>query len=690
MHDRSVPTLSCHLPTHPFRGAWTLVAVLLIAGPLPAPAQVADARSTEALFTAAQASAGRALYRERCAVCHGVEMDDGTAPPLKGPDFVRVWGRAERSLDDLFYILRTTMPRDGRGALSEDDYIDVLAYVLQRNGYRVGERALSANAEVLAAIRLEAHGQVAETDSTPAPRFIKGDRGLEVSGSGPTQSELTAAHTNAVDWLYHTHDYSGRRYVELEQIRRGNANQLTAVCAFQLGGDHTFQAGPIVYRGVMYVSTTRLTAALDAATCRALWRHEWEPRDAEPWPNNRGVAIKDGRVVRGTADGYLLALDATDGRLLWASHVAEPVLGETITMPPMIYEDLVLIGPAGSENNISGWVGAFRLEDGQPVWKFKTVLGASEEGGQAWPNPEGIPLGGGAVWTPLALDVEREELYVAVTNPAPDFPAHLRPGPNLYTNSLVALDVRSGELRWYAQLVPNDSHDWDLTQVSPLFRTEVKGQARDLVATVGKDGILRVLDRRTHERLYETPVTTQENVDVPLTGEGVRVCPGYLGGVEWNGPAFNPRTNMLYVNAVDWCTTFALADTVRYVDGELYLGGTVEMDEESQGWLTAIDASTGEVRWRYRSERPMVSALTTTAGELLITGELDGDLIVFDARTGGELYRFNTGGPIGGGIVTYSVDGRQYIATTSGQASGNFSNEGAPVVFVFALPSGAR
>ncbi len=333
-------------------------------------------------------------------------------------------------------------------------------------------------------------------------------------------------------------------------------------------------------------------------------------------------------------------------------------------------------------------MGAFRLHNGEEVWRFNTVPGAQDDEGDTWPNPEGIPLGGGAVWTPFTLDLDREELYVAVTNPAPDLPAHLRPGPNLYTNSLIALDVRSGKLRWYEQLVPNDAHDWDLTQVSPLFRTRVKGRERNVVTTVGKDGILRPLDRETHERLWETPITTIKNVDVPLNKEGVLVCPGVLGGVEWNGPAYHPGTDMLYVNAVDWCMTFALVDTVRYVEGELYMGGTWELAEESQGWLTAVDAASGEVRWRYRSERPMIAAVTTTAGDLVLTGEVTGDFIVLDARNGDVLYRFFTGGPMGGGIITYEVDGKQYIAVASGKPSGFWVDEhaGSPTMFVFAVP----
>jgi len=357
-------------------------------------------------------------------------------------------------------------------------------------------------------------------------------------------------------------------------------------------------------------------------------------------------------------------------------------------MPPLIYEDLILIGPAGSENAISGWVGAFKLSDGSLVWKFRTVPGVEDNGSASWPNPAGIKLGGGAVWTPLSFDTESEELYVAVTNPAPDLPSDLRPGANLYTNSVVALDIRTGKLRWYKQLISNDSHDWDLTQVSPLFSTAVKGRQRSLVATVGKDGVLRAVDRDSREIVYQTPVTTIKNAEVPVTTKGIFACPGTLGGVEWNGPALDPGTNTLYVAAVDLCATFWSVDKVRHIPGRLYMGGKVQRDESSQGWVTAINASNGEVRWRYRSPKPMVAAVTATKGDVVFTGELTGDFIALGARTGDVLYRFNTGGPIGGGIVTYQLEGKQYIAVMSGRPSVFFSgqNPGSPTVFVFALP----
>jgi glucose dehydrogenase len=205
-----------------------------------------------------------------------------------------------------------------------------------------------------------------------------------------------------------------------------------------------------------------------------------------------------------------------------------------------------------------------------------------------------------------------------------------------------------------------------------------------LVAT-GKDGLLRTIDRQTHERLHATPVTTRSNTDMPLTRAGVHACPGALGGVEWSGPAVDPGTGLLFTPAVDWCMTFSLGDTVKFVAGQQYLGGDVKLDDTSQGWLTAVDAATGEVRWRYRSARPMVASVATTAGGLVLTGETTGDFVVFEAATGRELYRFNTGAAMGGGVLSYSVNGRQFIAAESARAGVFFGSNGAPTVFVFGV-----
>jgi alcohol dehydrogenase (cytochrome c) len=591
------------------------------------------------------------------------------------------------TLEDVFYVIRTTMPEGDVDAMTDAERVDVLAFMLERNGYDAGERELVADAAVLSAIPVESRG-ASVASARAAPDFLRGARGLEPRGRGPTQAELDAAEGNSRDWLYHTHDYAGTRYVDLDQIDRDNVDRLGATCIFQMGAPGPFQTGPIVYDGVMYVTSILSTIALDAATCRPLWRHEWEPQGGGFGLNNRGVAIKDGRVVRATSDGYLVALDAADGEMLWARRVADAAVGETFTMPPFIYDDLIVIGPAVSEFAIEGWVGAFSLQNGEPVWRFNNVPGA-KDGTGTWPNPDGIVLGGGGVWTPVSFDRDREELYVAVTNPAPDLPAHLRPGLNLYTNSIIALDVRTGELRWYDQLVPNDSHDWDLSQVSPLITTRSGGQERDIVVTTGKDGWMRALDRASHERLFETAIARIENQDVAPPVEGIHACPGVNGGVLWNGPAYHPGRNLLYIGAIDWCAIFAVDADVRYVPGRMFMGGTTQPDEEMSGRVSAVDASDGSIRWVHTTERPMLGAVTATAGDIVFIGELNGDFVALDAESGEELYRSYTGGPVAGGVITYEVAGRQYVAVTSGDPSilnWRTGHDGAPTVLVYALP----
>ena len=505
----------------------------------------------------------------------------------------------------------------------------------------------------------------------------------------PTQAELNGAAANATDWLHPNHDYRGSRFVEATEITRQNAPSLRPVCTYQSDERRPFHTNPIVHRGVMYLTVAQVTIALDAATCKVRWRHDWEVKARANWPQNRGVAVKDGKVIRGTRDGYLLALDAETGRVLWERATADAAKGETFTMPPVIFEDLIILGPAGNEVPVKGWVGGFKLENGEPVWRFNAAPSPGEAAAETWSTTT-VLTGGGAVWTPLSLDSDRGLVFVPFGNPAPDFYGDVRRGSNLYSNSLVVLDARTGKLVWHYQAVPHDVHDWDLTQVSPLFTARVNGKERQLVAVAGKDALLHVLDRESREHLYEVAVSRRENVDVPVTPEGVHVCPGSLGGVQWNGPAFNPKTNMLYVPSVDRCGTFRKAVELQHVPGRNYIGGSWTPDPmgEARGWLTAIDASTGAIRWRYESRRPMLAAVTATASDLLFTGELEGDFLVLDARDGAVLYRFNTGGAMNGGVVTYKVGDKQYVAAMSGTATFFWGTPVAPAtVTVFSLPT---
>ncbi len=510
------------------------------------------------------------------------------------------------------------------------------------------------------------------------------------AADGPTQEELNDA-ASSTEWLLPNHDYAGVRFVNLDQITPANAGSLRPVCQFQGADLNRSQTNPLVYRGVMYVTTTYATVALDPVTCRVKWRHEWKlkAKEGNSSIKNRGVALKDGKVIRGTQDGYLIALDADSGRLLWDVPVARPERFEAIGMTPIAFEDTVIVGPNGSEYGVKGWIGAFRLEDGRQVWKFNTIPDEGEPGADSWGSADARLRGGGAIWTTPSLDAARGLVYVPVGNPAPDFFASQRPGANLYTNAMVVLDARTGALQWYKQGVPHDTHDWDLPVVSPLFTAEVSGAKRDVVTMGGKDGLLRLVDRDSHEQIYEVAVTTRLNVGEDPTEQGVYACPGTLGGMEWSVPALNPRTGVMVAPAVDWCGIFKSEDEPRFIGGQQFMGGSFTYDpiEKSRGWLTAVRASDGAVLWKYHSERPMLAAVTATAGGVLFTGELNGDFLAMDESDGNILYRFTCGGSVTGGVMTYAVDGKQYVAVVSGMAGGFWQVQpGSMTLTVFALP----
>src|SRR5262245_48258871 len=647
---------------------------------------VEPAQQPERLFTQAQVERGKPLYAQHCASCHGQSLEGAPSSPLAGERFMAKWGQGDRTLDELYYITKMQMPYGKPDSLPPQQYIDIVAFMLASNGYAAGTRELSADSATLKQIRIRRQSG-APAPTTPAPAFY--NSGSKASTAKPTQAELKAAQS-ATDWLMPNHDYAGQRFVDLKQINRGNAASLQQIAVYQIGDSYPFHNNPLVYQGVMYVATTNSTMALDAATLKLRWRVDRKPKGPDGWPMTRGVALKDGKVVRGTHDGYLVAYDAANGKLLWERPVLDRKKREaSFTMAPLIYEDLILIGPAGSEGGVKGWVGAFRLEDGEQVWRFNTVPDEGEPGAETWKDATARETGGGGVWAPFSFDTEKGVLYAPVSNPAPDFYTDSRLGANLYTNSILALDARTGKLKWFYQGVPADFHDWDLTQVSPLFETKVKGKMRKLVTIAGKDGLLHVLDRETREHLYEAPVTTRTNVDVPLTTEGVYACPGVLGGVQWNGPAYNPGLNMLFVNAADWCGVFKKALEFRRGASRGFMGGTYAYDapEKSRGWLTAIDAATGQIRWKYESQRPLLAAVTATSADLIFTGELTGDFLVLDARSGAVLYRFKTDGPINVWLITYAINVRQYVAVNSGNASGFWrAARGSATVLLFALP----
>jgi alcohol dehydrogenase (cytochrome c) len=485
--------------------------------------------------------------------------------------------------------------------------------------------------------------------------------------------ESAATDSSGGDWVYVDHDLAGTRHSPLKQITTENVSRLVKACAYSFPDKEPSQTAPIVSAGRMYLTTAHYTVAIDGADCHVIWSSTWTPREHEPAMTHRGAALADGKIIRGTSDGFLLALDAKDGRQLWAKQIADPKEGYFISMAPLAHGDLVYIGPAGAETAAQGWVAAFRVRDGEQVWRFNIVPNDGEPGADTWgPNPASRKHGGGNLWTPMSFDEQKNLLYVPGGNAAPDLFDDDRPGDNLYTNSLIALDAKTGHLVWYRQFVPHDVHDYDVSHVAPVFKTTINGSTRNVIASTGKDGLLRLLDRDSKDLIYSVAFTNRLNVEASITRTPVRVCPGTLGGQEWNGSSYYAKQNMLIVPATDWCAEFSKDATAPDPEKEhihaFYFGGQTKFDPWSaaRGRLTAFDASTGQEKWRFDAGKPMIAGVTTTEGDLVFTGDLAGNLLALDARSGKVLLRSELGGPAGGGVVTYRAHGRQNVAAVSG------------------------
>lgn len=491
------------------------------------------------------------------------------------------------------------------------------------------------------------------------------------------------------DWPAYNRTLAGDRFSPLAEIDRGNVAQLKAVCSYTLPEVSSLQTGPIVVGGTMYFTTETRSYAIDASTCASKWTVERPLAQPSQLAVHRGFAYLDGRLFRGTSDAHVLALDAADGRTVWDYELDVKAPGMTMPMAPIAANGMVFIGNAGGDQTgVTGHVYALDAADGHVVWRFD-VVPASGPARATWPNADKYPVTGGAFWTSFTFDAARGVLYVPAGNPAPDFDVEARGGDNLYSNAVIALDAATGHMLGYNQIVKADNHDWDVN--SPPTLATTRG-GRPIVASANKDGLLSVLDRSRLAPgaaapapgtdpatvlpiVYQAQTTTRENVDVPLSREkAVHFCPGITGGNEWNGAAFHPGLNALFVGAVDRCAAVQLEATPTPPPaGRIWFGSkggpALDPPEKSRGWLTAFDADTGAVRWKFEAPKPVLAGVTPTAGNLVFSADLGGIVRAFDAETGRVLWQFDTGQSIGGGIVSYSAGGRQLVAVASGMKS---------------------
>ena len=490
------------------------------------------------------------------------------------------------------------------------------------------------------------------------------------------------------DWPMYNHDYAATGFSKLAEITPKNAANLRQVCSYALPETSTFESSVVAINGTLYFTTGQYTYALDASSCALRWRvrHEMAGPDPPAAGTVRGVAIEGNRLFRGFRDGTVIAYDIKNGEQLWSTKLAEKPdpRPATIAAAPIAWNGMVFIGTSGAERACGCVMAGLDAATGKVVWTFQLVPTGNAPGAESWPKD--VHVGGGSTWTSYSLDTEAGVLYVPTGNPGPDFSGEYRPGANLYTGSILALDAKTGALRAWYQLVPHDVHDWDQAATPALITTKA-GRKRAMAA--GKDGFLHAIDIASGKVAWKTPVTTIENIEAPITPEGTHFCPGTAGGVEWNGPTYSANTNLVYVNSVDWCNTLKLDTKLpEFEAGKQFLGTANafgEHDPRKAGWLTAVDADSGEVKWKYAASTPMVAGIAVTASGLVMTADLNGDFLVFDASTGKVLHKIATKQPAGGGVITYQSGGKQRVAMATGMENRIMATHGQPVVLVFGL-----
>jgi alcohol dehydrogenase (cytochrome c) len=510
-----------------------------------------------------------------------------------------------------------------------------------------------------------------------------------------TVQDLLAGLKDPTRWLTYHGDYSGQRHSPLTQIAPQNVHQLTTQWMFQTGVLGSFQAAPIVIDGVIYITGFNNNAwAIDARSGRQIWRYRRElPSTLHLCcgPVNRGFAVLGDRLFMTTLDAHLLALDMRTGTVVYEVKLEDHKLGYSATVAPLVVKDKVIIGIAGAEYGIRGFIEAFDAQTGKKVWRFHTVAGPGEPGGNTWPKTDAYLRGGGSIWVTGTYDPEQNLVFFGTGNPGPDYYSHNREGDNLYTASIVALDADTGKMKWHYQFTPHDVHDWDATQVPVLADLTIDGQPRKVVMFANRNGFFYTIDRVTGKLLVAKPFveTTWAKEISSLTGrpillpdnhpneQGTRTCPDLGGGTNFMSPSYDPTARLFFVTARETCATYFAFDQ-QFKVGEQYMaGGTVRpRDQKNFGALRAIDPVTAERKWEFRYPSVSSSGVLTTASGLVFAGDGDGNLMAFESRTGKNLWHYQLGAPMRStGGTTHMLDGRQYLLVPAGS-----------VLTAFALP----
>src|SRR5215472_4223628 len=525
--------------------------------------------------------------------------------------------------------------------------------------------------------------------NAPPGTLTTESNGAYKGAAAPAAAAGAAAGATAGDWPSYNKTLTTERFSDLSQINTQNAGKLKVLCTYKTNTYSSFESGLIMVEGALIGTTEYDIFSIDPATCAQNWRTH-EDFAAYILPLNRGAAYLDGMLFRGTEDGRVLAYDFKTGKRLWETTIADQKKGETVPTAPIAWNGLVFIGNAGGdEKGGKGRMYALDAKTGNIVWEFYLVpktagdtlrgpQGASPLNTSTWKNIPGVPISGGAVWISTTLDPATGLLYVPVANPAPDYDISVREGENLFTDSVVVLDAKTGAYKNHFKIVPRDWHDWDVSNPPALIRT---AGGKRLMAVSPKDGHLYGFDLADNKLLYKTPVTKVENADAPFSpGKDVHFCPGATGGEEWNSPAYDPRTNLILTGDVDWCTTVNVQTRQEILAtapgqpwfGESSLNPFNEFGKQSRadgywgGWLHAVDAHTGVWKWRLRTNYPILAGVTPTGGGLVFFGDVGGNFYAVDAANGQKLWGQKIDGAIAGGVITYTANGAQKVAVATG------------------------
>lgn len=494
------------------------------------------------------------------------------------------------------------------------------------------------------------------------------------------------------NWPSYNGDYTGRRFSSLDQINKTNVSHLRAAWVFHPGNTQRLEATPVVVRGLMYVTSANDVFAVDARTGRTVW-HYSRPissglLDDAAAHKSRGVAVWDHFVYSETDDAHLLCLDARSGNLLWDVQYADKLKHYGATSAPLIVKDLVVVGSSGGDSGVRGFVAAFEASSGKEKWRLWTIPGPGEFGSESWPGKSYL-YGGGTTWMPGTYDPELDSLYWTTSNAAPDFVGDTRPGDDLYTACVLAIDPKNGKLKWYFQFTPHDVYDYDANETPVLVDREEQGTLHRFLVQANRNGFFYVLDRTDGKFLRATPFLQELNwaTGIAPSGRpilsgripsdtGTYICPGIVGATNWFSPSYNPATGLFYVMALENCDLY-FAKPKPFVQGETYYntGTKRSPDGHSQKILLALSVADGKEAWRYPQTgrgNSWGGVLTTAGGVVFFADDAD-SLEAVDAETGHALWHFNTGQPFSASPMTYAVDGTQYVAISAGSDVFSFS-----------------